>query len=172
MIKGKKGANRHYLLAGVAVVVVLAAVFLLGSRIMAQADNPVPGSSSDPLVAKSYLDKQLSVLTSQYESLKNQFAALQSKVAALEKQVAELKSVISNSSTGRTTASNIRKGVVTASLLNLRDYPSTSKGKIIAQLPAGTVLTVYTDKTTGGWYYVSTPGGKYGYVYKAYVKLQ
>ncbi|MDN5293917.1 MAG: hypothetical protein PWQ91_1801 [Eubacteriales bacterium] len=172
MRKRRKGANRYYLLAGVAVIVILAGGFLLGSRIMAQANNPVPGSSSDPLVAKSYLDKQLSGLTSQYESLKNQLTTLQSKVAALEKQVAELKSVISSSSAGGTTASNVRKGIVTASLLNLRNYPSTSKGKIVAQLPAGTVLTVYMAKTSGDWYYVSTPAGKYGYVYKAYVKLQ
>ena len=50
--------------------------------------------------------------------------------------------------------------------LNLRDYPSTS-GRVIAQLPSGTAVTVYGR--TGQWYSVGREG-QLGYAAAAYIQ--
>ena len=50
--------------------------------------------------------------------------------------------------------------------LNLRDYPSTS-GRVIAQLPSGTAVTVYGR--TGEWYSVGHQG-HLGYAAAAYIQ--
>ena len=50
--------------------------------------------------------------------------------------------------------------------LNLRDYPSTS-GRVVAQLPSGTAVTVYGR--TGEWYSVGYQG-HLGYAAAAYIQ--
>jgi len=60
-----------------------------------------------------------------------------------------------------------KTGVTTASMLNMRENPSTST-KIIDQIPNGTKVDII--ETSNGWYKISY-NGKTGWVYGSYVKV-
>ncbi|NYE57671.1 SH3 domain-containing protein [Carboxydothermus ferrireducens] len=146
-----------YVILGI--IIAFTAGLFLGGKILAQNEDVVPGSPQDPLVAKSYVDKQVKAVADQVYNL-------QGRIAALEKKIAELST--SNSAVPYTT----RVGIVATNNLYLRKTPQVLSNNIIAKLPLNTRLTVYLNKSTGDWYYVKTSNGKYGYVSKKYVKLQ
>ncbi|GAV24146.1 SH3 domain-containing protein [Carboxydothermus islandicus] len=146
-----------YVILGI--IIAFAAGLFLGGRILAQNENAIPGSPQDPLVAKSYVDKQV-------KAVADQVYKLQERIAALEKKIAEMSAA--NPAVPVTT----KVGIVATNNLYLRKTPEISSNNIIAKLPLNTRLTVYLNKSTGDWYYVKTSGGKYGYVSKKYVKLQ
>ncbi|ABB14016.1 SH3 domain-containing protein [Carboxydothermus hydrogenoformans] len=146
-----------YVILGI--IIAFTAGLILGGKILAQNEDVVPGSPQDPLVAKSYVDKQVKVVADQVNDLK-------ARLAALEKKIAELSA--SNPAVPDTT----RVGIVATNNLYLRKTPQVSSNNIIAKLPLNTRLTVYLNKSTGDWYYVKTSSGKFGYVSKKYVKLQ
>ena len=58
---------------------------------------------------------------------------------------------------------------INAGLLNLRDQPSTSKGKVLLTMRRGYTVTVHS--IANGWAYV-TYNGKKGYCYAKYLTLQ
>jgi len=148
-----------YVILGI--IIAFAAGLFLGGKILAQNEDVVPGSPQDPLVAKSYVDKQV-------KAVADQVYKLQDRIAALEKKIAEM-AVPQAPANG----SGITKiGIVATKNLYLRKTPQISSNNIIAKLPLNTRLTVYLNKSTGDWYYVKTSNGKYGYVSKKYVKLQ
>ncbi|GAE86891.1 C40 family peptidase [Acetivibrio straminisolvens] len=60
-----------------------------------------------------------------------------------------------------------KTGVTTASMLNVRENPSTST-KVIGQIPNGSKVDII--ETSNGWYKVSY-NGKTGWVYSSYVKV-
>jgi len=60
-----------------------------------------------------------------------------------------------------------KTGVTTASMLNVRENPSTST-KVIGQIPNGSKVEII--ETSNGWYKVSY-NGKTGWVYSSYVKV-
>ena len=150
----KKGI---YVILGI--IIAFAAGFFIGGKILAQNEGVVPGSPQDPLVAKSYVDKQV-------KAVADQVYALQNRITALEKKITEL-------STSKPSTTTVTKtGIVTVNNLSLRKTPQISSTNIVAKLPVNTRLTVYLNQSTGDWYYVKTSSGKYGYVSKSYVKLQ
>lgn len=65
-----------------------------------------------------------------------------------------------------TYADTAKTGTITATSLNLRSGPSTSKA-VVVTLKQGTKLTI-TD-TSGSWYKVKTPAGTVGWVSSTYV---
>lgn len=68
-------------------------------------------------------------------------------------------------------ASNTRTGVVhgTNGALAINSVPAA--GNQIGRIPEGQTCTVYPDKTSGNWYWVSY-GGVSGYSYSRYITLQ
>lgn len=72
--------------------------------------------------------------------------------------------------TGSSDSRVITGASVTADVLRLREQPGTA-GKILDNLPNGTLLTVL-DVSVSGWVKVQTPGGKTGYVSADYVTLR
>ncbi|GAV22164.1 SH3 domain-containing protein [Carboxydothermus pertinax] len=137
--------------------------FFVGGKILAQNDGVIPGSPQDPLVAKSYVDKQIKAVTDQVYDL-------QARIAALEKKIAELSAP--KPSTTTTTTTTTKTGIVTVDKLYLRKTPQILSTNVITKLSKNTRLTVYLNKSNSTWYYVKTPTGAYGYVSKSYVKLQ
>ena len=79
------------------------------------------------------------------------------------------KSYIRQASGG--SSSNTRVGVVrgTGSSLAINSVPKA--GNQIGAIPEGATCTVYPDKTSGNWYWVSYNGIS-GYAYKSYIVLQ
>ena len=67
------------------------------------------------------------------------------------------------------TASAEMKMKVTASWLRLRKGPGTQYD-IKNKFRNGTIVTVLTSKTNKYWYYVKTPNGQIGWMYKGYLK--
>lgn len=61
-----------------------------------------------------------------------------------------------------------QKMKVTASWLRLRQGPGTNYA-ITGKCRNGTIVTVLTSKTARHWYYVRTPNGKTGWMYKGYL---
>ena len=49
---------------------------------------------------------------------------------------------------------------------NVRDYPSTERGKVLDQLAADTTITLVSKTVDGAWYEVATPQGLHGYMSK------
>ncbi|MCL2433907.1 MAG: SH3 domain-containing protein, partial [Clostridia bacterium] len=60
-----------------------------------------------------------------------------------------------------------RMGHVTATLLNVRQLPSTT-ARVIAQLPRGSVVTIFS--TANGWHYIRFGNGQMGYVSAEFVQ--
>ena len=77
----------------------------------------------------------------------------------------------SNSSSNTGSSSNTWTGVVygTGSSLAINSAPKV--GNQIGEMPDGATCTVYPDKTSGNWYWVSYNGIS-GYAYKSYIVLQ
>lgn len=72
-------------------------------------------------------------------------------------------------------AENTRTGTVTGTsgqYLAINDKPAASPAHStqIGRIPPGGTVTVYTDKTSGNWYWVEY-GGVYGWVYGKYISL-
>jgi hypothetical protein len=74
-----------------------------------------------------------------------------------------------------TTVTNIRTGVVTgtgSNYLAINDKPAASPtySTKIGRIPPGATVTVYPDKQSGNWYWVSYNGVS-GYAYSKYITL-
>jgi hypothetical protein len=83
------------------------------------------------------------------------------------------KITVTDISTG---AENTRIGIVTGtngSYLAINDKPAASpkSSTQIGRIPPGGTVTVYPDKKSGNWYWVSYEGVS-GYAYGKYIKLQ
>ena len=81
----------------------------------------------------------------------------------------------SSSSSANSSNSSAVKGTIsgTSGALAINDKPaaSPSNSTQIGRIPEGAICTVYTDKTSGSWYYVEYNGVK-GYAYKSYITLK
>ena len=61
------------------IIILVAAALLLAASCytLVFGDNPVPGTASDPVVSKSYMDAQIKVLQDQIAELKDQLSKVQ-----------------------------------------------------------------------------------------------
>lgn len=160
--------RRHFLFA-VPLVIGTALGFLLGSVVFAGGEGP--GSVSDPLVARSYVDERVK---SYVAELEKRVAALNERALKLERELAELQERYGSApgqpgggsdggSGGSTPAPG--GGVVYVkegnSYVNLRSGPGTNHGIVGKALP-GQPLTVIGRE--GDWYRVRLGDGKTAWI--------
>jgi len=137
----------------------VASLTAIGINDLLIAQTTPPGSSSDPIVTKSYVDGKYDELMKEINLLKAQNKVILEEIANLKKQIATL--------TAKPTTST-QTGVVTASSLNMRSGPGTNFA-IIRTLTLGTEFTVI--KKEGDWLQIKLKDGKEGWVHSGYVKL-
>lgn len=123
------------------------------------AQTTPPGSSSDPIVTKSYVDGKFDELMKEINLLKAQNKVMLEEVANLKKQIATL--------TAKPTTP-VQTGVVTAQSLNMRSGPGTNFA-IIRTLTLGTEFTV--TKKEGNWLQIRLKDGREGWVHSGFVRL-
>lgn len=137
----------------------VASLSAVGINGLLVAQTSPPGSSSDPIVTKSYVDGKFDELMKEINLLKTQNKVMLEEVANLKKQIATL--------TAKPTTPT-QTGVVTSSSLNMRTGPGTNFA-IIRTLTLGTEFTVI--KKEGDWLQIRLKDGKEGWVHSGYVKL-
>lgn len=166
--------------------------FVLGKTVI--AESPAPGSSADPVVSKSYVDKamgdrvkeletQVAELTVQSQALQNTINELQAKVSKTPIKTTTTPT-ITTPSTGTTTPSTgtTTPGTTTPSTgssvvgktayvsgttsVNLRKGPSTSEATV-GKVSKDDVMTILQTKAAEDkkiWYQVSLNNGTIGWV--------
>lgn len=167
---------KRYLLFTVPAVMGIALGFFLGSVVF--AGGVEPGSVSDPLVARSYVDEQVKSYISELEG---RITALNARALQLEKELAELQArsglnPITPGETsepgsgttnpgGDTPAPGSGKKVVYIkegnSYVNLRSGPGTNHEIVGKALPGEPMAVIGQE---GDWYQVSLSGGKTAWI--------
>lgn len=137
----------------------IASLTAVGINDLLIAQTTPPGSSSDPIVTKSYVDSKFNDLMKEINLLKTQNKVMLEEIANLKKQITTL--------TGKPTTST-QTGVVTSSSLNMRSGPGTNFA-IIRTLTLGTEFTVI--KKEGDWLQIRLKDGREGWVHSGYVRL-
>lgn len=137
----------------------IASLTAVGINDLLIAQTTPPGSSSDPIVTKSYVDSKFNDLMKEINLLKTQNKVMLEEIANLKKQIATL--------TGKPTTST-QTGVVTSSSLNMRSGPGTNFA-IIRTLTLGTEFTVI--KKEGDWLQIRLKDGREGWVHSGFVRL-
>ncbi len=168
--KAHPGGRKRRLFLGMALAAAALFGFFLG-RVVG-ADTGAPGSASDPLVAKSYVDEQVS---SYVRDLEGQIAALEKKAAELEQQLARLRQGTGTAVQSSAGSSSVAQGQAAAeqllrvteenSYVNLRQGPGTDYplvGKVVRNDPSSEPMTVLGK--SGDWYHVRLPDGRTGWV--------
>lgn len=132
-----------------------------------QAQNTsTPGSPTDPLVSKSYVDGKVEDLMKEINQLKNEIALIKTQNKAILEEIASVKKQLGTSTgTGSTTQ---QKGVVTAQTLNVRKGPGTNYDRITV-ISLGTEFTIL--KKEGDWYNIRLKDGKEGWVHSGFIKI-
>ena len=163
--------------------------FVLGKTVV--ADSPAPGSSSDPVVSKSYVDKALQDRLKELETavaeLTVKSQALQSALNDLQAKVNKtpVKTTPSTPSTGTSTppapatpaappADNTsmagKKAYVTGSTpVNIRSGPATSYA-VVTKVHSGESMVIQQVKDS--WYQVKLSDGKTGWVASWVVEIK
>lgn len=144
----------------------LAAGFVAGGQQANAGPGGEPGSNSDPLVTKSYVDKaagqKLSDLERQVKELQEKVVRLQETVSRLEGYGGTPAPGASPGSSGTQQTTQKTGTINSQSGANIRSGPGTNYERI-GGLPYGTEVTIL--KSSGGWYQVRTPSGATGWVF-------
>ena len=142
----------------------LAAGFFIGGQQASAGPGGNPGTNSDPLVTKSYVDK---AAVQKISALEQQVKDLQEKVARLQETVSRLEG--SGGGTGSPGFSGTQQqptqktGTINSqSGANIRSGPGTGYERI-GGLPYGTEVTIL--KSSGDWCQVRTPSGATGWAF-------
>ena len=159
------------IIIGGAILSVIAG-FTIGKTVT--ADAPVPGSSADPVVSKSYVDK---ALQDKVNELEKAVAELTVQAQALQNMINELQNKVNKtggSTSGTTTPSqstptapdNSPVGktayiIQTNTYVNLRSGPSTDAG-IIKKVLKGEAMKILEAKNN--WYRVTLNDNTTGWV--------
>lgn len=165
----------------------IVAGFVIGKTV--SADSPAPGSSADPVVSKSYVDK---AVEERIAKLENDVAELTVKAQALQNTINELQNKInktsgstgtssSSSGTGSSTTNtdiqqtqngNIGKTAyvrTSNNYVNMRKAPSTAE-EIVKQVNKGEPMTIL--KAQNQWYEVKLSDGTTGWVASWVVEIK
>jgi uncharacterized protein YgiM (DUF1202 family) len=128
----------------------LLGAFSLGRMVAADSNSgPVPGSTDDPLVSRSYVDSRIK--------------SLEDRVAELEKRLGSSGSTVAPSQSG-TTVPAVEQKVFSKSgrnWINVRSGPNTNS-EIVTQCYPGTAMALL--EIQGDWYKVRMPDGTVGFV--------
>lgn len=130
--------------------------FFVGQKVQAVDTNP--GTITDPLVSKSYIDN----LIDKIDELKTKVTTLEAKTETLEKKVQSL-------SSSKTTTT--KTATVIKSTANIRSGPSTTNTKIIKVAAYGNKFTV-VSKVSTYWYKIKVTSTTYGYIYYNLVSVK
>jgi outer membrane murein-binding lipoprotein Lpp len=124
--------------------------FFIGQKV--QAGTTGPGTVTDPLVTKSYVDS----LITKVDELNKKVITLEGKVNTLEKKVS-------------TTATTKQATVITTTA-NIRKTPDT-KASILKVAKKGDKFTV-AEKVSSTWYKIKISSSSYGYLYYTTVSVK
>ncbi len=132
--------------------------------IQAQSSSS-PGSPTDPLVSKSYVDGKINEVMKEINQLKNEINLLKTQNKVFLDELATIKKQISTLGGGGTTQ---QKGVVTAQTLNVRKGPGTNYERITV-INLGTEVTIL--KKEGNWLFIKLKDGKEGWAHAGFIKI-
>lgn len=168
-----------------AAIMVLLVISLSLNIVSAIDQSAVPGSDQDPIVSKSYVDAAFEKLLAEIQKLVQQNEELKAKAADQDKKIKtlqdEIKTLKSSAASSQTPSGGGEqkpddkpsapppaqaKGVVNATVLNLRSKPNTTSS-ILAKLYKNETVTIESE--SDGWYKVTTSKGKTGYVFSIYI---
>ncbi|MFZ5753513.1 MAG: SH3 domain-containing protein [Bacillota bacterium] len=153
--------------------------FTLGKTVV--ADSPAPGSSSDPVVSKSYVDKALqdrikeletavADLTVKSQALQTALNELQAKVNKTPVRTTPATPGTSTPSTPTTPAAPPQNNtsvigktasVTGSTSVNIRSGPATSYS-VVTKVNSGDIMVIQQVKDS--WYQVKLSDGKTGWV--------
>ncbi|MBZ4654052.1 MAG: putative N-acetylmuramoyl-L-alanine amidase [Peptococcaceae bacterium] len=168
---------RNIIIGGALLSIVVG--FTLGKTVV--ADSPAPGSSADPVVSKSYVDKALqdrikeletavADLTVKSQALQTALNELQAKVNKTPVRTTPATPGTSTPSTPTTPATPPpnntsvvgKTAYVTGSTsVNVRSGPSTSNS-VVTKVNSGDIMVIQQVKDS--WYQVKLSDGKTGWV--------
>lgn len=153
---------------GVIVLIIAALVFaglgfVIGQVVQASGNNP--GSSDDPVMTQSGVEKMLA----------DRLSTMQSDIEALQALLGESTvetgadndgEATGNDNDGTQTGDTESKVKVTADSVNVRSSATTSGDNVVATVTANTELTYLgsTNASDGVWYQVRLANGTEGYV--------
>jgi len=149
--------GKRYLLFAVTALVGAIIGFSLGSTVFAGGWEP--GSASDPLVARSYVDEQVQ---NYIKELEERISALNTRTLELEKELANLQA-----GSGTTTpADTTPTGQVVFikednSYVNLRSGPGTNHETVGRVLPGEPLVVIGQDND---WYQVRLSDGQVAWI--------
>ncbi|MDA8442264.1 MAG: SH3 domain-containing protein [Peptococcaceae bacterium] len=148
------------------VIGVVCAGFFVGKSVSAAGSDP--GSQSDPLVAKSYVDGQISGILARLSSLETAVAQLQQAHGIQPQPTSSTTSVTPPAPTTPTSSnpptvssSAVKSGVVSGTYVNFRTGAGTSYS-VITGLHKGDTAQVLGSQS--GWYQIKLPNGTEGWV--------
>ncbi len=148
------------LLLVISALVCVALGFVVGQVV--QATGNQPGSKSDPLVTRSYVEEsvgaKLSVMQTQLDELRAEVSQLKGDSDILPSGTGDTTQTGDGTTSGNQTEQKIR---ITSSSVNVRRAPSTDSD-IIDSVSSGTELTYVGQQD--GWYEIRTESGAEGYV--------
>lgn len=154
---------KKYLLFAMAVVTGVGLGFFLESVVFAGGGEP--GSVSDPLVARSYVDEQVQ---NYIEELEEEITALNTRASKLEKELADLQTssgITPVEQGGTEPGSEGGQQVVFIkednSYVNLRTGPGTNHEITGRALPGEPLVVLGQD---GDWYQVRLTGGNTAWI--------
>ncbi len=153
------------------VVIGVAAGFFMGARVMAGGTGP--GSAADPLVSRSYVDDQVATyiagLNQRISDLTTREAQLEQTLAQAQKQqgITPIQPAPTTNPGQPAPADTSQQLYIKAgnSYVNLRQGPGTNfplVGTATRGNPDSEPMTVLSQ--SGGWYQVSLPDGRTGWV--------
>lgn len=169
---------RNIIIGGAILSIVVG--FTLGKTLL--ADSPAPGSSDDPVVSKSYVDKALQEritdLEKQVAELSVQAQALQTTINELQSKVNKIPSTKPSTNTGGGTPTPNTPGTggstqtgsavgkvcyvqESNNYVNLRSGPSTNDD-IVKKVNKGEPMGI--EKEENQWYQVKLGDGTVGWV--------
>jgi seryl-tRNA synthetase len=176
---------RGYVVIGA--VISIAAGFIIGKSLM--AGSPTPGSSSDPVVSKSYVDKSL---REKVTDLEKKVAELTVQAKALQNTINELQAKVSNKPYSGTTSTSTNND--SDSTTDTEEPPQTTQSSVIGKTAYSSVSSLYLrnapttqadivkklsksdavviQKVEGSWYYVKLNDGTMGWVASNYIKVK
>jgi len=150
-----------------------------GSFLTVRAFSPQPGTSGDPLISVSYFVQGIAPLQSRLTAIEGQLSAslpaansiqqLEARIAQLEARIVQLERQAGTSPVAPTpTAPAVTFGIVTGSLINMRQGPGTSFA-VITTLSRNTRVEIV--ERGAEWHRVRLVDGRTGFVHATLVSI-
>lgn len=146
---------KKYIILSIGLLSFLILGFFVGQKV--QAGTTGPGTISDPLVSKSYID-----------NLINKIDSLTSRVTVLETQVVTLKKKVDTLSTVKPTTT--KTATIITATANIRSGPGSTY-KVI-KVAKKTNKFIVVSKVSTYWYKIKVTTTTYGYLHSSTVSVK